>query len=198
MVEFQRERLHAGAVEGSLPDPPVRHNDQGSAQAAGEGAGRGFQSQRDPRGGGGAGGRAHAAEGLAGEEARRGAEVDQPIPADGRDGAGEHVPDRGGEAAGKVSERPEVGSQKSEVRRHSSTMVAHIRPQPAVDDIADGAGLRPAKVMLSVDPKWARLLTRLQQLEKSGAVVLLDLGRMSLAPIGKTERLAPELKSVLD
>lgn len=47
----------------------------------------------------------------------------------------------------------------------------------------------PSQVALSVDPEWARLLTRLQQLKASGASVIIDLEKMTIRVCGKSERL---------
>jgi hypothetical protein len=53
-------------------------------------------------------------------------------------------------------------------------------------------------IMVSVSPEWARMLTRLQQLEKQGVRVLIDLEAMTLQVVGRQEHLAPKAESVLN
>ncbi len=56
----------------------------------------------------------------------------------------------------------------------------------------------PPLVIVSIAPRWARLLSRLQQLEKSSAVVVIDMQSLTLSVLGKPEQLARAGEYVLE
>lgn len=59
-----------------------------------------------------------------------------------------------------------------------------------ITDSAKSVYQPQAEALLRMSTEWARLLTRLQQLQSSGAVVVIDLKTMTLRVCGKSEKLS--------